>query len=106
MKKSTKPIVTHRKVSQEAQKLRKVWKKFGEAVLAKGLKKAREGRKGWENHSEGNLLSLRKELVAHIKKGMLGRKDQEEDIALLAMMVWFHRLEQEARDAILNEWGD
>jgi hypothetical protein len=36
---------------------------------------------------------------------MLERKDQEEDIALLAAFIWYNRLEKSRKDAIVEEWG-
>lgn len=104
MTKKLKPVVKHRKTSQEMRKIKRAWAKFSEVTLAKAEQKIGEGKGGWEIHDKGSILSLRKSLVAHIKKGMLQRKDQEEDIALLAMMVWFHRVTQEERDRILEAW--
>jgi hypothetical protein len=76
---------------------------FKDVVLPKALEKQREGYTGWDDPE--NLLELRKKLVHHIKKGMLERKDGEEDIALLAAFIWYHRLEQEKREALDAEWG-
>ena len=52
-----------------------------------------------------DLLQLRKQLRDTIKDGMLKRKDKEIEIAILACLVWFNRLERERKLKILEEWG-
>jgi len=58
----------------------------------------------WNGSEEKNLLALRKKLAGWIKKGMLDRKDEEAEIALLAMLVWYNRLEETQRMRVIGEW--
>ena len=101
-----KPIIRHAKIDHvEKSRLRGVIRSFAKIVEEKALAKLQEGMEGWDNPSPENLLHLRKELVRHVEKGMLERKDQEEDIALLAAFIWFNRLEEHRRHALWTEWG-
>ena len=104
-KETKKPKIRHAKVDlREKQKLTGVLTHFfKKVVIPKAHMKQLEGMAGWDNPD--NLLELRKQLVAHIKEGMLGRKDQEEDIAILAAFVWYNRLEDAQRESIVAEWG-
>ena len=99
------PKIRHIKVDLKAKaKLKRVLKHFFEDVMVpKALEKQREGWTGWDDPD--NILTLRKRLVGHIKRGMLERKDQEEDIALLAAFIWYNRLETAKREDIDSEWG-
>jgi hypothetical protein len=103
--KSPMPKIRHNPVDKrESEKLKRVITHFfKEVVTKKALEKQREGWTGWDDPD--NILKLRKRLVSHIKKGMLERKDQEEDIALLATFIWFNRLEGDRKRAIAEEWG-
>ena len=44
---------------------------------------------------EIDLLFLRKQLAGYIKSGMIGREDQEREIAVLAMLIWANRKQSE-----------
>jgi hypothetical protein len=100
------PVFRNNKVSLvEKKKAEKVIRNFADVLYKRFQLKQREGRTGWDNPDPENLLYLRKQLVKNIKEGMLERKDQEEDIALLACFIWFNRLEHEKKLAIEQEWG-
>jgi hypothetical protein len=91
------PKIKHTKVDlAEKKKLTAVITNFFKSVvLPKALEKQREGFIGWDDPK--HLLDLRKALVDHTKKGMLERKNCEEDIALLACFIWYNRLEDKKR---------
>jgi hypothetical protein len=57
--------------------------------------------------TDASILKERKELVQKVKIGMLDRKDQEIQIAVQAMIVWWMRLEKERRDQMIadTEWN-
>jgi len=97
------PKVTHRKMGNEKKKLQSVIEAFSKVMNAKALRQLERGWTGWDDPQ--NLLQLRKDLVQHIKEGMYERKDQEEDIALLACFIWFLRLSDEKRQDIIDTWG-
>lgn len=59
----------------------------------------------WDAPDEKALVELRRLLVSYIKSGMLERKDQELEIAVVAMMVWFQRQDRERMFSILESWG-
>ncbi len=99
----TRPKTTHRKIGEEKKKLKTVLGSFLKMLTAKCMLKMDEGWVGWDDPQ--NLLDMRKSLVEHIKEGMFERKDQEEDIAILACFIWFNRLSDEKRQAILDTWG-
>ncbi len=58
-----------------------------------------------EDRDEELLLNLRQRLSWEIKEGMLNRKDHELEIAVLAMAVWFLRLEADKKARIIDAWG-
>jgi len=60
---------------------------------------------GWEEPSDAVLLRLRQMLSWEVKQGMLERKDREMEIAIMAVLVWFARLEKERRDQVLQLWS-
>lgn len=105
---TNKPPVFHNRgpeIRREQQKANKVIDTFAAELKKRFIQKQSEGRSGWDNNDPENLLYLRKQLVKNIKEGMLDRKDQENDIALLACFVWFNRLEVTRRAEIEREWG-
>lgn len=57
--------------------------------------------------TDESMLAGRKCLVQKVKVGMLDRKDQEIQIAVQAMIVWWMRLEKERRDEMIadTEWN-
>jgi hypothetical protein len=104
-----KPKVTHTNIRPELKKLARVLDEFKKQVLNCGeelLTKNVHGKmREWYKHTSiEDLKDLRKHLVSQVKKGMLERKDQEVEIALAAMMVWFIRLESDKQNSILEMW--
>lgn len=98
-KKNVGPVVRHTTITPDKEKLDTMIRKFLPAVIAHAHKK-RE-RDGWEDFKdEKNLLALRKELLKVVRHGMLGRKDLEEEIALLACVIW--SLRKQHRKNILD----
>jgi hypothetical protein len=59
----------------------------------------------WEDPDDKTIVLLRQMLSWEIKEGMLKRQDQEIEIAIMAILVWFTRMEKERRDEILQSWG-
>lgn len=52
--------------------------------------------------SDEQLLKLRKDLVAELKR-IYGREDREIEIAVQALATWYLRTEKERRDAIAEQ---
>ena len=101
-KETNKPKIRHGKRDvTEKQKIIGVVRAFAKVMESKALKQWRDGMEGWDNPE--NLLDLRKALVGHIEKGMLERKDGEDDIALLACFIWYNRLEDQRKAELSGE---
>jgi hypothetical protein len=54
--------------------------------------------------NDEKLLESRKQLVAAVKAGMIERENREEEIAIMAAVVWFRRLTKEEQDRITDLW--
>lgn len=52
-----------------------------------------------------SLLALRQSLVRAVEEGMLERKDQETQIAILSAVIWYNRLGEAKKHAIDSYWG-
>lgn len=95
----------HSKSVREVGRLKRIMAHFCKHVCAYAEKKAKRDPKWrvWQDEpTVENLLALRKSLVAMVKKGMLDRKDLEEEIAVLAGLIWFMRQEEDRRYRIEN----
>lgn len=84
------PTVRHTTISPDKDQLESMILKFIPAVVTCAHKKREAD--GWVAFKdERNLLTLRKDLLKLVRCGMLERKDLEEEIALLACVIWFLR---------------
>lgn len=70
--------------------------RFAEEIRKKGRRQILGADGYWIRPlNAASLLELRKDLRDGIRQGMLQRKDMEVEIALYAMLVWYHRQEME-----------
>lgn len=101
-------MIRHSNAGLKARRARSLFMKFMD-VAEKGMESlvARGGKLAsfdWEKVTDTSLLELRKILVGYLKDNTYGRKDVEGEIAAVAMLVWFQRLEQDRRDQITDAW--
>ena len=54
--------------------------------------------------NDTNLLTHRRALVRMVKEGMLERKDMEPEIAMLAAIVWYLRLDKARQERVMGMW--
>lgn len=106
------PKFIHKNTRSEENRFNVVFNEFMKKVKNQGVRMIKDGSIKVDydpneslDASGERLLALRKQLVESVRKGMLERKDQEEIIALLAMLVWFNRLDVEQRAQIIATWG-
>lgn len=95
----------HSKTVKEIGRLKRILRHFLVRVIGYAERKAKKDPKWrlWlEEPTVENLLAMRKALVAMVKKGMLERKDCEEEIVILAGLIWFMRQEEDRRYRIEN----
>ncbi len=101
-------MIRHSDVGKKMRKLRPVIAKFVEAMETKSGDMLKTNpslkRLDWETPTPEKLLQVRREIASYIKSGMLERKDQELEIAVLAMLAWFMRLEDAKRQRIAEAW--
>lgn len=107
-----KPKFIHKNTRSEENKFNVVFMEFMKMVKNQGVRMIKNGEIKIDfdpneslDLSGERLLALRKWLVKSVKSGMIERKDQEEKIALLAMLVWFNRLDVEQKAQIIATWG-
>jgi len=102
-------ITRHLNTSLEKKKIRRLMNAFVKQMTKTATQHviknrgAEESLFGWDKYSDENLLNMRRRLVRVVKEGVHERQNKEEEIALVAAMVWFLRLKQEERDRMM-EW--
>lgn len=101
-RKAARPTVTHTDTAKQKQRLASLTKYFLDLMKTRCEKAAFSEGLEWDNPKGKNLLRLRKQLVATTKQGMLEREDMEIEIAMLAMFVWFNRMNFEQQLAIMT----
>lgn len=102
--KGKEPVVTHTDSKNEKRRLKLVIDAFAKELLREAHSQAGQGKTGWDNPSPENGLYLRKKLLGKTSDGTKRKKNLEVDIGLYSCFVWFHRLETEKRNRLLELW--
>lgn len=95
------PKIIHTNIAKQQRKFTAVMTMFTKAMVVQAPDMV--GKRTFEVSDE-NLLKHRKALVARIKEGMLERKDMELEIATLAAIVWFLRLDKKRQEQVEGLW--
>ena len=103
----TRPTrITHHEDRQVVRNYELLIDKFAILMKSKVKKMIREKVLGpIETPTLESLLALRQSLVRAVEEGMLERKDQETDIAVLSAVIWYSRLGEAKKHAIDSYWG-
>lgn len=68
---------------------------FSAKIKQKAVRQIKENGGFWKVTDPKEMIRLRKALLETTRKGMLERKDLEVDIGILAVTIWWNRLEGE-----------
>lgn len=99
-------VIRHRKVGDERRKIRTTFESFYMRMKSMIDRQLANGRiDGWERCSEGALDNMKEELRLSTNREKLTEKDNELQVALLAMFVDFHKQSVSKQRELIGEIG-